>query len=173
MSSIPDMQQTAGVIPLHFGTVDLVRLVSSTLQPLEHEAAAHDVTLTIDAPEAHVLVVADPEKIAWTIATLVGNALRYVRHGTSRLPGGSIVVRIRPDETSKTVSIDIEDDGPGIPPMRLGSLFDRKPGAEHATGLSLHLIRDILSAHGGTVNIDSNIEHDVHGTTVHLTLPSA
>ena len=166
------MSQTPGTISLHFGTVDLVHLVTTTLVPLEREAGEDDVSLSIDSSQASVSIVADPEKIAWTIATLVGNALRYVRHGAERSLGGSIVVRVRPDEASKTVSIDIDDDGPGIPPERLMSLFDRKPGADHAAGLALHLVRDIIAAHGGTMNIESSIEQDSHGTTVHLTLPS-
>jgi two-component system sensor histidine kinase TctE len=173
MSSVPDKSPSTGAIPLHFSTVDLVRLVASTLEPLEREAAAHDVTLTMDGPTAALSIVGDPEKIAWAIATLVGNALRYVRRGTLRRPGGSIVVRIRSDAAEKTVTIDIEDDGPGIPAERLASLLERRPGIEHAAGLSLHLVRDVFRAHGGDLRIDSSTDHDTHGTMVHLTLPSA
>jgi len=73
-----DMSHPVGAIPLQFGAVDVGRLVSSTLEPLEREAVAHDVTLTVDSLPGSLSIVADPEKLAWTIATLVGNS-----HGIS------------------------------------------------------------------------------------------
>lgn len=157
-------------IPLRYAAVDLNRLVHSTLEPLNRDALARDVTLTVDSPE-DVSVVADPEKIAWTVATLVGNALRYVRHGTHRLPGGSIQVRIRRGPRNAGAVIDVTDDGPGIPAERLVALFERRPGEAHAVGLALKLVQDIVNAHGGAISVDSNTDPDEHGTTVRVTLP--
>ena len=157
-------------IPLRFTTVDFPRLVRSTLEPLNREAMARDVTLAVDSPE-DISVVADPEKIAWAVATLVGNALRYVRHGTHRLPGGSILVRIRRGPRNEGVVIDVADDGPGIPKDALATLFERRPGEAHAVGLALKLVLDIVTAHGGSVTVESSTEPDAHGTTVRVTLP--
>jgi len=160
-------------IPLHRSDVDLVRLARSTLEPLEREALGLDVTLTIDGPPNLTPVSVDPEKTAWVIATLVGNALRYVRRGSRRLPGGCIVVRVRRDHEAKTVTISVEDDGPGIPAEKLPHLFGRQAGSQHAIGLGLTLVKDIVVAHGGSVNVESSTDVLEHGTTVRVALPTA
>jgi signal transduction histidine kinase len=160
-----------GVIPLRCGSVELVGLVTSTLEPFKRQANTMDVTLTIDAATQTVEVIADPEKIAWAVATLVGNALRYVRRGSTRMPGGSIAVRIQRAAAGKGVSIEVADDGTGIPPEKLAHLFERQPGVQHATGLALHLIAEIVQAHGGSVAVDSKTGYPEHGTKVRLALP--
>ena len=169
----PSRSVATDAIPLHRSDVDLVRLASSTLEPLEREALGLQVTLTVDGPANLGSVSLDPEKTAWVIATLVGNALRYVRHGSRRLPGGGVVVRIRRDDEAKTVTISVEDDGPGIPAEKLPHLFERQAGSQHAIGLGLTLVKDIVAAHGGTVSVESSTDFCAHGTTVHATLPTA
>jgi signal transduction histidine kinase len=159
------------VIPLRFSAVDLFALASSTLEPLQREAQRLEVTLTVEAPAGILSTSLDPEKIAWAIATLAGNALRYVRHGSRRLPGGDILVRIAPGDEERTVTVSVQDDGPGIPADRLSSLFQREAGAQHAVGLGLSLVKDIVVAHGGSVRVESSTDRRTHGTTVRLTLP--
>jgi len=162
-----------GTIPLRRNPVDLVRLVSSTLEPLAHEARGLDVTLTIEGPPDLQRVSVDPDKIAWVVATLVGNALRYVRRGTLRLPGGDIAVRILRDERQTMVAISVTDDGPGIPADTRSRLFSRQAGSQHAVGLGLSLVKDIVEAHGGSVSVESREDYADHGTKVRLTLPIA
>ena len=159
-------------IPLRFDSVDLVGLASSTVEPLEREARRLDVTLTVRGPPNLELVRVDPEKTAWVIATLVGNALRYVRHGSWRLPGGEIAVRIRRDDETKGVTVSVEDDGPGIPADKLPYLFSRRAGSQLAMGLGLFLVKDIVEAHGGSVSVESHSDPDAHGTKVRVTLPA-
>ncbi len=163
---------TVGTIPLHLSAVDLVRLARSTLEPLEREARRLDVMLAIDGPPSLEPVSVDPEKIAWVIAMLVGNALRYVRRGSRRLPGGQIGVRICRDEHAKTLTISVEDDGPGIPADKLPALFERRAGSQHAVGLGLMLVKDIVVAHGGSVSVESSTDYQAHGTKVRATLPT-
>jgi signal transduction histidine kinase len=162
-----------GAIPLHRRSVDLVRLLQSTLEPLMREALALDVDLKVSAPDDLDAVDVDPEKLAWVIAALVGNALRYVRRGSRRLPGGSVVVRVEPDAASRAVAIVVEDDGPGIPQEKIGYLFERQAGSQHAIGLGLTLVHDIVAAHGGSVAVESSTDALTHGTAVRLTLSVA
>jgi signal transduction histidine kinase len=161
-----------GVIPLHRRTVDLVRLASSTLEPLEREARALDVTLAVEGPADLEPISVDPEKTAWVLATLVGNALRYVRRGTRRLPGGNVVARIRRDERANAVTISVEDDGPGIPAEKLAHLFETHAGSQHAIGLGLLLVKEIVVAHDGNVEVESRTDYHSHGTTVRVTFPT-
>jgi two-component system OmpR family sensor kinase len=72
--------------------------------------------------------------------------------------------------------VDVSDDGPGIPPELLPHVFERfargdsaRSRATGSTGLGLAIVRAVVSAHGGTVTVDS-----VPGRTVFtVRLPTA
>lgn len=156
-------------IPLHRTPTDLPALLEGTVETLRAQAAALDVSLAIEAAPDLPRVSVDAEKIAWAVATLVGNALRYVRRGTRRLPGGGIRVQIGVD--ADAIGIAVDDDGPGIPPEKAANLFRRGAGVTHGTGLALMLIRDVLEAHGGTVDVKTRTDPFDSGTTVTLRIP--
>src|SRR5580765_4188270 len=103
------------------------------MEALVQQAKQGEISLLVEAGDDIPIIQADAEKIAWAVTTLVGNALRFVKRGTRRMPGGSIVVRIAREEG--VVAITVEDDGPGIPPEKLPWLFERAPGTVHAAGL--------------------------------------
>jgi signal transduction histidine kinase len=156
-------------IPLNRTPTDLRALLQGTLEVLRAQAMARDVSLRIEAPADLPLVRVDAEKIAWAVATLVGNALRYVRHGTLRRPGGSVTIRITAE--GDIVTVAVEDDGPGIPPEKAANLFRRGAGVTHGTGLALMLIKDVLVAHGGNVDVKTDSDPASSGTTIALRLP--
>lgn len=157
-------------IPLNTTPTDLPALLEGAVETLRAQATSLDVSLSIEAEQGLPRLRIDAEKIAWAVVTLVGNALRYVRHGTRRLPGGSIQVRIYAE--AGAVVIAVRDDGPGIPPEKLANLFRRDAGATHAAGLGLLLIRDVLTAHQGTVEVQSSTAALASGTTVTLRIPA-
>jgi signal transduction histidine kinase len=72
------------------------------------------------------------------------------------------------------VDIDVEDDGPGIPPDKRSELFSRgarldttgKPG----TGLGLAIVRDVAEIYGGKVSLGES--EDLGGVLARLTLPA-
>jgi signal transduction histidine kinase len=161
-----------GAIPLRRTRASLAALLQSIQRVMQPQAKVLDVTLSVNidrnAPEA---VFVDRPKIAWAITALVGNALRYVRHGTPRMPGGSINLTARPDERMEAVVVEIQDDGPGIPAetVRVTHTDVDDPRA----GLALAMVRDIVLAHGGRFDIQSRTDAIGHGTTIQLTLPVA
>jgi signal transduction histidine kinase len=159
-------------IPLHRTPTDLHALLSSTMEVLRRQAREIDVDLRIEAADdvpRDALI--DGEKIAWAVTTLVGNGLRYVRHGTRRMPGGSIVVRIKLDTTENALLVSVEDDGPGIEPEKLPFLFKCERGSTHSAGLALMLIHDVVEAHGGTIDVKSSATGADHGTAIVIRLP--
>lgn len=159
-------------MPLRRTAIDLRALLASSIAVMEQQARAMEVALTLEvAPEVPKALYADPEKVAWTMTALVGNALRFVRAGTRTMPGGSIRVRARYEPTSSSVLLEVQDDGSGVPKEALSRLLTRLPGQAHAAGLGLSLIQDIVAAHGGAVQVSSSTEPDQSGTTVRLTLP--
>ena len=161
-------------IPVLAEPTDVHALLAASLEPLVRQAAASRVALKIaklgDVPS----FAFDREKIAWAVTTLVGNALRYVTSGDSRDDaGGSVVVHVAWDASAREASISVQDDGPGIPTEKLPFLFERKEGAVHAEGLSLSLVRQIITAHGGRIDVECRRHPDDHGTSITIVLPAA
>lgn len=152
---------------------DVRELLASKLAMLSSQATEVDVTLSVVvAADVPAVVHLDAEKVAWAVTTLVGNALRYVRSGSRRMPGGTINVRVGFDPTSSQVMIEVEDDGPGIQADTITRLFRRDGLNVRGAGLALLLMSDICAAHGGTVDVHSNTDASEHGTTIRLTFPT-
>ena len=161
---------TPGAIPLRRSPTDVRTLLASSLTALQQQARTFDVGLElVVADNVPRLVSLDRAKIAWVLTALVGNALRYVRHGSHTMPGGSIGVRVESDSAADQIAIEVRDDGPGIPEDRLRTLFDDSvevPG----NALALAMARDVVAAHGGIFEIRSGTGALSHGTTVRFTL---
>jgi signal transduction histidine kinase len=159
-----------GTIPLRrapTGVADLLQSIRDVMQP---QARALDVTLRLEiARDLPPAVLIDRRKIAWALTAVVGNALRYVRHGTSRMPGGSVVVAARTDTDTNQVILEVQDDGPGISAdtIRATAAGIDEPRA----GLALSMVRDVVGAHGGRLDIESRMDAAGHGTTVRFRLP--
>ena len=161
-------------ILVRFEDTDVAALLRSSLEPLIEQAKEQKIELRVvtlgDVPQLSV----DPEKLAWGVATLVGNALRYVRRGNAEHAGGSVLVHVEHVELagkSPEVAIAVQDDGPGIPEDKLPYLFERRSGAPHVEGLSLSLVRDIVAAHGGRIEVASRTGTEEHGTSITLHIP--
>ena len=113
--------------------------------------------------EALPTVKGDAGKLNQMFLSLVRNADQAVRQG------GAIVVRARPVDGG--VCIEVEDDGCGIPADVLPRVFDpffTTRAVGQGTGLGLTVSRDIVVAHGGRVDIDSE---PGRGTRVRVWLP--
>lgn len=74
-----------------------------------------------------------------------------------------------------SVSVDVSDNGPGIPQELQPEVFGRFVRADHArsrstgsTGLGLSIVHAVITAHGGTSTVTSSPGH----TTFRLTLPN-
>jgi signal transduction histidine kinase len=76
------------------------------------------------------------------------------------------------DPLESTVTIDVQDDGPGIPADTVARLFKRDGLNVRGAGLALLMISDVCAAHGGGVDVRSSTGVADHGTTVRLMLPT-
>ncbi len=158
-------------LPLRREPTDLVARLRSNLEVFQRQAEAADIALNIAVDDRMPAVVSiDAEKIAWAITALVGNALRYVRRGSSIRPGGTISVQASYNPAPAEVALQVQDDGPGIPPDKLPFLFSGGPDRSRV-GLALLLIREVVEAHGGKIEVLTETEAFRHGTTIRLTLP--
>ena len=101
---------------------------------------------TSDQP---MLAALDPQMMHRVLANVIGNAAQAIRG--VRAEGGRIVVAARPD-ASGGFTIDVDDDGPGVPPELRGSIFDPYfTTKEEGTGLGLAIVKKIVVEHGGTI----------------------
>ena len=159
-------------IAVHSENTDLMRLFSSSLAPLAKHAARKNVTLRVEAHGEIPAVAVDRNKLAWCVATLAGNALRYVAETHAVGAAGTILIQIEHEPAAgDTVAISVHDDGPGIPSASLPYLFESRVGVLHADGLALTLIREIIAAHGGHIEVQTQTGKETHGTTITLRVP--
>ncbi len=90
-----------------------------------------------------------------------------VRNAAEASPGGNLTIICR-EEGRKPV-VRIRDDGPGIPSEQLAKIFDPfYTTKEGGSGLGLAIAHSIIDAHGGELNVDSEMGE---GTEVSLHLP--
>jgi signal transduction histidine kinase len=161
----------APTIPLVLEETDLHELIQGSLRPLIEQASRSRIELRVDTLGEIPCFRVDREKLAWSVSALVGNALRYVTHGQiGGDAGGSIVVHLTPTDVQGEVAISVQDDGPGIPDDKLPFLFERRRGAVHAEGLALSLVRQIVTALGGRIEVASRRDPENHGTSVTIVL---
>ncbi len=112
-----------------------------------------------------MLVLADPDRLHQVVGNLLGNAVRYCR------PGDDVTATVRRDGSDAV--LEVRDTGPGIPPEDLPHVFERlwRGRADtEGSGIGLAVVRELVTAHGGTVTAASD---GVRGTTVTVRLPAA
>lgn len=119
-----------------------------------------DIDLKLDESVSEVPLVA--EDFSRVILNLVNNAFDAMREKTlGGLEQYQPKLTVRTHQTGNTVTIDIEDNGPGIPDdMKdkiLQPFFTTKKGTD-GTGLGLSITNDIIKAHGGDLTIRSETD---------------
>ncbi|MBC7183319.1 MAG: GHKL domain-containing protein, partial [Marinobacter sp.] len=113
-------------------------------------------------------IAAHPGRLSQTFYNILDNAALAIRDKQEN--NGRI--RIRTEASGDSLTIEIQDNGCGIPEAVREQVFDafytdRPVGS--GTGLGLTVARDTIRAHGGTIRIDSR---EGQGTRVTITLPS-
>lgn len=138
--------------PLQFDRTDLVPLVVDTVS--DARAAGLDHTWRLDLPDEPAPVTADAARLQQILVNLLGNARSHTP------PGTTVTARVR--RQGDRMCVQVEDDGPGIPAALLPHVFERfargdsaRTRATGSTGLGLAIVRAVVTAHGGTVDVES------------------
>jgi len=151
-------------VSLDFGSCDLTPLVAEVLTTLRYELDEHSLLVRV---EPLPVVMADGWALQKVLMNLLGNAISF--RAIERTP----LVRIFCEESEDTWSLGVSDNGIGIPEVDRERLFRRfergsNTGGISGTGLGLHIVKEIVHGHGGTVSYESEVDK---GTTFWLHLP--
>lgn len=138
--------------PLAREEVDLTMLVVDRVS--DARVAGVDHKWQLDLPDEPVTVTGDSARLHQVLANLLANARNHTPPGTIVITG----VRREPGGAVMTVT----DNGPGIPAELQPEIFGRfvrgdssRSRAAGSTGLGLAIVAAVISAHGGTVTVDS------------------
>ena len=138
--------------------VDLVRLIRDIVRVYIDGERASPGQLELQTSLGEAFVAAREEPLGRVFTNLIDNALTFSP------PDGKvrIFIKRKHGNARERYIVTVEDDGPGIPPEALETIFNRfytqRPaGAAFGThsGLGLAIARQIISAHGGTIHAEN------------------
>ena len=151
--------------------INLNELVQETLVLLNPIFQQHGVKVTTSLAKSLPLLSGDNASVQRVLINVLDNAVDASKEG------GLLKIGTRVSTSSENkhpgVIVEITDTGAGIPQELLPKVFDlfvtsKPPGK--GTGLGLVICEEIIKAHGGRINIQSQIGH---GTSVRIFLPTA
>ncbi|MGV9713915.1 ATP-binding protein [Gordonia sp. NPDC003424] len=150
-------------VPLRIADVDLDEIVSAEVARLE---AITD--LSIDTHIVAVRVRGDAEKLVRALRNIADNAVRHARK--------SLTLNMTHDLRTRTATVIVSDDGPGIPDADKARVTERfvrldatRERARGGSGLGLSIVDEIIRAHHGKVIVTDS---ESGGAAIGFTLPS-
>ncbi|MGB7055681.1 MAG: ATP-binding protein [bacterium] len=152
------------------GPVNLKRLLDETIPVLEDQFLIKNIKVSSEYADDIPDVLADHSQLQQVVMNLIVNAIQAVDNG------GRIDIALAAEGAKGSecfVTLDIKDDGVGIPEEDLENIFDpfytTKTGEKGGVGLGLSIARQIIQAHHGRIRIQSEVGK---GTTVSIRLPT-
>lgn len=157
----------SGRVTLSFANIDLGKLLGEIARNIAPSASDRDLGLSVELPAEPVRAFVDTDRVQQVFHNLLENAMRYTE------PGGTI--RIRLTSVPEEARMEVSDTGIGIPPEDLPYVFERFFRSDRArraysggSGLGLSIVRWIVEAHKGVVEVQSELGK---GTTFTVKLP--
>jgi two-component system, OmpR family, sensor histidine kinase BaeS len=146
--------------------VDLVDLARTEVEARAAQLRVAELDVDLDLPaDGPVWVRGDPERLHQVLGNLLENCVRHCR------PGDRVWVGVSASPSPRLV---VADTGPGIAPTDLPLVFDRfwrgsRPSGLPGSGLGLAVVRSLVEAMGGSVEVESD---GSSGTTFTVALPA-
>lgn len=150
-----------GKIQLQTSPVDLAEVIQQAVETSQPLIESREHMLNVILPSDPVRVEGDFTRLAQIVSNLINNAAKYTD------AGGEISVAVESvemkDSSGRTeAAIRVRDNGRGIDPVNLDSLFDlfyqadrNIDRAEGGLGIGLSLVRSLVEMHGGRVEVGS------------------
>ncbi|MBV8739074.1 MAG: sensor histidine kinase KdpD [Alphaproteobacteria bacterium] len=157
----------SGMVEIRLDLADVAEIVSAALERAGNILARHriEVAIAADLPMLRL----DPILFEQVLFNLLDNAAKYSP------PGSRIDLRARRD--GDTVTIEVIDEGPGIPPGDFERVFDKfyrvqsQDRRRAGTGLGLAICRGFVEAQGGRIEAQNRRDHSGAVLTICLRVP--
>lgn len=150
-----------------FEKEDLVKVAADTLEAYRLYLRDQGFTYEISLLRGPITVSIDRDAMAQALLNLLNNAEKY--------SGEPKYIGVKMTRQEGSVSITVEDHGPGIPPSDCAHIFEKFYRGEHGPaleaqgcGLGLTIVKKTVESHGGTVSVDSE---PGRGSKFTITLP--
>jgi signal transduction histidine kinase len=155
----------SGAVPLERARFDVEPVLEHAVREQQLHAPGVDVSVVVETPG--LTADGDPERVHQVVANLLENAVRYSPHG------GHVEVRAR--RAVDGVTIEVLDEGPGIPEPERARIFERfyradtaRASSDGGAGLGLAIAQWIVDLHGGDIRPE---RRDPQGCRMVVTLP--
>lgn len=148
---------------------DLTALLADLVETAEILGEEHGVVVRVELPKAPLMATVEPGRIRQLVMNLITNAVKYTPRG------GAVDIGLGQD--GDEAILQVRDTGIGIATGDLPHLFERfwradparsRTGERPGVGLGLSIVKWIVDAHGGTIEVQSR---PGRGTTFRVTLP--
>lgn len=152
LNALMDISEAeSGAMQLHRREMHLAEVAGRAVELYRDLADAKGITLSLQV-SSDVVVTADETRLQQVAANLIDNALKYTP------AAGRVDVEVRRD--AGRAVLQVRDTGVGIVPEELPRIWDRlfrgdRSRTERGLGLGLSLVKAIVQAHGGTVEVAS------------------
>jgi signal transduction histidine kinase len=152
LNSLMDISEAeTGAMRLNLESIDVASLIQESVGMYEFVAEEKNIIIAVDCPP-EVRFTGDRARMRQVIANLLDNAIKYT--------GVSGHVWITASQQDTGVSISVRDDGCGILPEEKPRIWDRlhrgdRSRSQPGLGLGLSLVRAIVVAHKGRVDVQS------------------
>jgi signal transduction histidine kinase len=166
LTTLMDISEAeTGTLGLARADVSVADVLADSVALYEEVADERQVAVHWDAP-VHLSAWADPTRLRQVVANLLDNAIKYTPQGGR--------VALSATDAGREVTIAVSDTGIGIPPGEIPRIWDRlyrgdKSRSQRGLGLGLSLVKAVVAAHGGRVDVTSTVGQ---GSTFTVTLPS-
>lgn len=163
----------SGKLTLEATEGNIVSFVKEVLSSFEAYAAEHDIRLTFEENEKAINAWFDEDKLEKILYNLLSNALKFTRKE------GLITVRLKEVNEPQPgyVLIEVEDNGIGIAPDKLGGIFEQfsyydEEGMNlHGSGIGLAFTKGLVELHQGEITVNSVREATGNLTCFSIKLP--
>jgi signal transduction histidine kinase len=152
LNTLMDISEAeTGTMKLNLEKVDLVALVNEMAELYSYVAEEKKISVRTLLPK-ELYLPADPNRLRQVLSNLIDNAVKYTPSGGS--------IDIEAFQKDRQVGLTIKDTGIGIPPEELLQIWDRlyrgdKSRSQRGIGLGLSLVKAIVQAHRGQVEVSS------------------